>query len=616
MTVNQQMKSKMRTIERLEPRHLMASDWQNASLIRDVDASSLVTPLDALVLINDLNANGIRELPTRLAKSKQPYLDVNGDNQLTPLDVLVVVNAINSLGERQPAVVGGLSPASDPNSNGVVLVDAITINGQTLAGAVVKISFVGSDNTSPSVVADADGRFTSRLPVAEGLQTVRISACDDLGRFAEKTFDVRRGNTIQDWNASALNIVRQWTTTSNDPYQGRIVPSQPPMVARNLAMIHAAMFDGANAVSGKYDGYRVDLPPQVGASESAAAAAAAFEVAKSLYPAVDEIAVWQASLNETLAQVPDGTAKTLGIELGRSVGKAILADRVNDGAKASSTYVPTTEVGKWRRTFPDFLPPLLSQWPNVRPFALASGNEFRPVPPPAVGSSEYATAVDEAMRMGGFQSSERTAEQTEIALFWADGGGTATPSGHWNSIATDVTLSQGTGLLETARTFALLNIAMADAGIASWDAKYHYDVWRPIDAIRQADQDGNAVTQGDPNWIPLLKTPPFPAYTSGHSTFSGAASAVLMQLFGNDVPFKSSSDGHLAAEQRPLDPSQIVTRSFNSFEDAAEEAGLSRIYGGIHFRFDNSAGLLLGNRVGAAVVSRLFLRNTSNRLSF
>ena len=377
------------------------------------------------------------------------------------------------------------------------------------------------------------------------------------------------------------------------------------MVARNFAMIHAAMFDAANAVTGKYDGYRVDLPPQIGASESAAAAAAAFEVAKSLYSAVDEIAVWQASLNETLAQVPDGQAKTLGIELGRSVGKAILADRVNDGAKASSTYAPTTEVGKWRRTFPDFLPPLLSQWPNVRPFALASGNEFRPAPPPAVGSSEYAAAVDETMRMGGFQSSERTAEQTEIALFWADGGGTATPPGHWNSIATDVTLSQRASLLETARTFALLNIAMADAGIASWDAKYHYDVCRPIDAIRQADQDGNTGTVVDSLWIPLLKTPPFPTYTSGHSTFSGAASAVLTSLFGNEVAFDSKSDGHLAAEQRPLDPSQIVTRHFASFNDAAIEAGRSRIYGGIHFSFDNIAGRTLGDQVGTAVIARL-----------
>ncbi len=599
------MKPRQRTIERLESRHLMAGDWQNASLMRDVDNSSLVTPLDVLLLINNLNTDGSRELPSRSQHTGVPFYDVNGDNFVTPLDALIVINAINNFSDRQPTVVGGLAPASDPNNNGVVLSSNVTINGQSLANSIVTVSLDASDSIPRSIVADAEGRFSFELPVAEGLQTVRLSARDDLGRHSDKTFEVRRGNTIQDWNASALDIVRQWTTTSNDPYQGRIVTAQPPLVARNLAMIHTAMFDAANAVTGQYHAYRVDLPPQVGASASAAAAAAAFEVAKSLYSAVDEIAVWQASLDETLAQVPDGTAKTLGIELGQRVGKAILADRVNDGAKGSSTYAPTTEIGKWRRTFPDYLPPLLSQWPKVKPFALASGDEFRPAPPPAIGSPEYASAVNEAMRQGGFQNSQRTPEQTEIALFWADGGGTATPPGHWNSIATDVTLKQRTSLLETARSFALLNIAMVDAGIASWDAKYHYDLWRPIDAIRQADQDGNAGTIGDASWIPLLKTPPFPTYTSGHSTFSGAASAVLTSLFGDQFAFDSTSDGHLAAEQRPLDPSQIVTRHFTSFNQAAEEAGLSRIYGGIHFDFDNTVGRSLGDRVGRAVLERL-----------
>jgi hypothetical protein len=146
---------------------------------------------------------------------------------------------------------------------------------------------------------------------------------------------------------------------------------------------------------------------------------------------------------------------------------------------------------------------------------------------------------------------------------------------------------------------------LADAGIASWDAKYHYDVWRPIDAIRQADQDGNAATTSESNWIPLLKTPPHPAYTSGHSTFSGAASAVLASLFGDATSFASQTDGHAAPEQRPLDASQIVTRRFDSFTQAAEEAGMSRIYGGIHFNFDNTAGLKLGREVATATLARL-----------
>lgn len=507
----------------------------------------------------------------------------------------------------QPTVVGGVAPASDPNNNGVVLSPSITIQGQTLANSVVTMSVVGDDSVSQSMTSDGEGRFSVALTLSRGLQTVRLSARDELGRQSTKTLEVRHGNTIQDWNASVLNIVRQWTTTSNDPYPGRIVTAQPPMVARNLAMIHSAMFDAANAVTGQYDGYRVDLSEQTDASEGAAAAAAAFEVAKSLYSAVDEIAVWQASLQETLVQIPDSPAKTLGVALGQRVGQAILADRVNDGTKSSSIYEPSSAVGAWRRTFPDYLPPLLPQWPNVKPFALEHGDSLRPEPPPSITSVEYQTAVDEVMRMGGFHSSERTAEQTEIALFWADGGGTATPPGHWNSIATDVTIEQSTDLLETARTFALLNIAMADAGIASWDAKYHYGVWRPIDAIRQADQDGSLETQGDPTWIPLLKTPPFPSYTSGHSTFSGAASAVLTHLFGSHVTFYSQSDGHGAAEQRPLDPSQIVTRHFTSFSQAAEEAAQSRIFGGIHFRFDDLAGRNLGEQIGAFVTERLLL---------
>jgi len=241
----------------------------------------------------------------------------------------------------------------------------------------------------------------------------------------------------------------------------------------------------------------------------------------------------------------------------------------------------------------------------VKPFALTSASEFRPAPPPALDTPEYAAAVDQVMRNGGHQSSQRTVEQTEIALFWADGDGTATPPGHWNRIATDVTLAKRTNLLETARTFALMNIAMADAGIASWDAKYHYDVWRPIEAIRQADQDGNAATISELTWIPLLKTPPFPTYTSGHSAFSGAAGTVLASLFGDATSFESETDGHLAPEQRPLDASQIVTRHFDSFTHAADEAGMSRIYGGIHFNFDNTAGLQLGRKVGAATLARL-----------
>jgi len=599
------MKRIQRTIEQLESRQLLASDWQNLSLIRDVDRSGLVTSLDALILVNAINESGIRDLPPRPVASTEPHCDVNGDGSLTPLDVLIVINAINRLDDHQPTIVGGMSPESDPNNNGVVLTDRVAIRGQTLAHSSVKFSIESKNDSVATIVSDDQGMFTFDLPVAEGLQTVRMKATDDLGRQSELKLDVRRGNTIQDWNAAALDIVRQWTTTSNDPYPNRIVPSQPPMVARNLAMIQTAMFDAVNAVTGKYTGYVFQTTPQPNASENAAAASAAFEVAKVLYRASDELAVWQASLSETLSQETDATARDSGVSLGKLAAQAILAARNNDGVQSKSSYTPTNTVGRWQRTFPDYQPPLLAQWSNVKPFALTSASEFRSAPPPAMDSPEYAVAVDEVMRNGGHQSSQRTVEQTEIALFWADGGGTATPPGHWNRIATDVTLAKQTNLLETARAFALMNIALADAGIASWDAKYHYDFCRPIDAIRQADQDGNAATTSESTWIPLLKTPPFPAYTSGHSTFSGAASAVLASLFGDATSFASQTDGHAAPEQRPLDASQIVTRQFDSFTQAAEEAGMSRIYGGIHFNFDNTAGLKLGREVATATLARL-----------
>jgi membrane-associated phospholipid phosphatase len=186
--------------------------------------------------------------------------------------------------------------------------------------------------------------------------------------------------------------------------------------------------------------------------------------------------------------------------------------------------------------------------------------------------------------VGGVGGAARTRDQTEVALFWADGEGTVTPPGHWNRIAGGVAAARGLPLVEAARLFALLNAAMADAAVVCWDCKFRFDVWRPVTAVREAD----------PTWAPLLPTPPFPAYTSGHSSFSGAAAAVLAASFGADeVPFATTSDGLPG-----------VTRSFRSFSAAAGEAGMSRIYGGIHWSFDNTAGLACGREVGAAVVRR------------
>jgi hypothetical protein len=496
-----------------------------------------------------------------------------------------------------------LSPNSDPDGNGVVLVPQVTIIGQSLPNVSVHATIEGDAETREAqLVADASGRFQFIADVAPGLNTLHIEAVNRLGESLVVERTIRYGDVILDWNASLLNVIRDWTTLSNDPYPNRIVTERPPVAARSLAMVHAAMYDAVNAIEGTHEPYFVDIVAPAGASPIAAAAAAAQRVASQLYREPDELAVFNAAFAEALATVPDGSAETLGIELGRQVGDAILAWRSTDGSGAHVPYTPGTEPGNWDRTFPDVLPPLLPQWPQVTPFAMTSGSQFRPAESPDLESAEYAAALEEVMQLGGLNSTERTAEQTEIALFWGDGGGTFTPPGHWNQIASDVAFTRSNSLADNARLFALLNIAQADAGICSWDAKYAYNLWRPIDAIRRGNTDGNSDTPGDPTWTPLLKTPPFPTYTSGHSTFSGAADIILTSFFGANVQFSTLADGHNGFTQRPLSDQQITTRTFDSFAEAADEAGRSRIYGGIHFQFDNTAGLAAGRAIGTYII--------------
>lgn len=283
-----------------------------------------------------------------------------------------------------------------------------------------------------------------------------------------------------------------------------------------------------------------------------------------------------------------------GLALGASVAAEILAARADDGGTAVVTHAEGSEPGQWRPTGPAFAAALLPQWPAVDPFVIPSGDAFRPDPPPALNGPEYAAALNEVLVLGSAESSVRTADQTEIARFWADGGGTATPPGHWNAIAEDLSRSRHESVGRSARTFALLNLSLADAAIACWDSKYAYDLWRPITAAAEAETAGNPATAAESNWSPLIATPPFPSYVSGHSTFSGAAATVLSALYGDHVRFRTTSDGLPG-----------VTRAFSSFQEAAAEAGRSRIYGGIHFGFDDTEGQELGRRVAEEVLGRM-----------
>jgi hypothetical protein len=372
-------------------------------------------------------------------------------------------------------------------------------------------------------------------------------------------------DVVTDWNDAALDAIRAGNTA-------------PPIASRSLAILHTSIYDAVNGIARTHERYLVPGVAPRSASRPAAASAAAHRALVNLFPA--SRSSFDSLHAAILAGIPDGPHKRAGIIWGEFVANVILAARANDGSNAVVAPPGGSGPGVWVPTPPAFLPYLLPQWGFVRPFGLDSSSQFRPPGPPAFDSQQYATDYEEVKQLGAAVGSTRTDDQTEIALFWADGGGTETPPGHWNSIAQTIAEAQGSTLEENARLFALLNIAMADAAICAWDAKYTFNFWRPVTAI--------AFAEPELHWMSFIVTPPFPDYTSGHSTFSAAAATVIPLFFGTeDLPFTTGSD---------FLPG--VFRSFATCVDAAEEAALSRIYGGIHFRSASEDGLQSGTSIG------------------
>jgi len=391
----------------------------------------------------------------------------------------------------------------------------------------------------------------------------------------------RSGNPVTDWNTTLLDAVR---TAS----------SAPPLASRNMAMVHAAIYDSVNSISKKYSPYRVSIDAPAGASEEAATAAAAHRTLVGLYPA--QAGKFDAALQSSLAKIPDGKAKQDGIALGQQVADQIISSRNTDGITKVVQYTPKTDLGSWTPTPPALAAALAPQWPQVTPFAMTSGSQFRPPGPPALEGAKYAEEVNYVKEIGKSDSLTRTPDQTAIAKFWGNGAGTFTPPGHWNQIAQNASALGGKSLEDSARLFALLNMALADAAISCWDAKYEYNLWRPVTAIRQADTDNNPNTTADPQWQPLLTTPPFPEYMSGHSTFSGAADAVMSSVFGSDFGFADRGDQSVNS-----------LRTYENFSQAADESGMSRIFGGIHFMSANVDGLSSGRNLGNYVVENFLV---------
>jgi hypothetical protein len=392
---------------------------------------------------------------------------------------------------------------------------------------------------------------------------IKLLSCSASTAFLVGT--LAHADVITDWNNAALDAIRAGSTA-------------PPIASRSLAILHVSIYDAVNGIARTHEPYLVQSGVAASASREAAASAAAHEALVDLFPA--SASSFDALHAAILVTIPDGPQKAAGIVWGEFVANQILAARANDGSDAVVPPLGGSGPGVWIPTPPAYRPYLLPQWGFVTPFAMSSSSQFRPPGPPPLDSERYAADYEEVKALGAAIGSTRTEEQTEIALFWADGAGTETPPGHWNSIAQTIATAQSNTLEENARLFALLNMATADAAICAWDAKYTFHFWRPVTAI--------AFVEPELNWMSFIVTPPFPDYVSGHSTFSGAAAAVLALFYGTeDLPFTIGSD---------FLPG--VYRSFPTCLDAAQEAAVSRLYGGIHFRSANEDGLQAGISIG------------------
>ncbi|HEV2845032.1 MAG TPA: vanadium-dependent haloperoxidase [Thermoanaerobaculia bacterium] len=385
-----------------------------------------------------------------------------------------------------------------------------------------------------------------------------------------------RADVITDWNEILLQAIR-------------VDKTSPPKASRAMAIMNVAIYDAVNGLVGGYTPLIYAAEAPAGALPDVAAAAAARKVLVTLFPA--QTPTFDAAFDAFYNAIPNSQAKSDGATWGLVVGDRILTRRADDHSGDTVDYFVPTGGSWWAPTAPAFASALLPNWPLVTPWTMTSGSQFRQDPPPVPGSAEYTRAFIEVRRLGRVDSPVRTAEQTQIALFWADGSGTATPPGHWILIAIGLSEEKHLSLIENARLFALLGITLADAAVVSWDHKYHYSIWRPITGIQNADIDGNPHTTAEKTWGSLLPTPPFPSYTSGHSTFSASAAKILELFFGTDaIAFSTTSDALPG-----------VTRTFTSLSKAAEEAGQSRVYGGIHWQFDNQAGLASGRALAQHV---------------
>ena len=460
-------------------------------------------------------------------------------------------------------------------------------------------------------------------------------APQDLKHLPRHGFD--RASVVRHWNQVAVDA-SGFDHTPIAPEETRVFGEQlgPGRAARAMAIVHLAIFEVVNAIEGDFKSY-VGLPhAKLGTSMQVGVAQAAHDTLAALFPS--QAPSFDTVLAEELTGIPEGRLKANGIALGKRAASAILAARANDGSqrpepRVGVEFLTSNDPGKWRQDPISMIPLALgAYWGEVKPFVLERADQFRAPVPPRIDSADYAAAYNEVKSLGGdgvVTPTTRTAEQTQIGIFWAYDGtpSLCAPPRLYNQLTMEIAHKMGTDAdaLELARLLALVNVAMADAGIAIWESKFYYQYWRPVTGIRESDEDtgpsglgdGNPATTGDRTYSPLGApasnltgpnfTPPFPAYPSGHAGFGGALFEILRHYYKTDrIRFSFVSDEFNgvtrdnAGNVRP-----VVERSFSSLSQAEEENGQSRIYLGIHWAFDKTEGIAQGRRVADYVFKNM-----------
>jgi hypothetical protein len=418
-------------------------------------------------------------------------------------------------------------------------------------------------------------RTTRRDLIKLGLATTAILAGASLpGAALAAPRSARQLSLLT--SATSTDKVIEWTRIL------RPLGPNPFILSRNAAMMHLAIFEAVNSIVGTYHPYLGTIVAPAGASPEAAAVAAAHHTLVNLYPA--STALLDQARDGSLATIPDGQSKSDGLAVGVAAANAILALRAGDGVAGANSvpYTPGTAPGDWQPTPPGFVSPFMVGWGQVSTFGVVDGTQFRCEPPPELQTGKYARDFNEVKNVGSINSTARPPDRHNVSIFYA---GTS-PTSAFGETACQVSAAQGKSLAENAQIFALLNMAIADALITSMAGKFYYNLWRPVTAIRAADTDGNSQTAKDATWLPLNTTPPYPTHPGNYSSVACAAREVLEAAFG-----KSGHDYTLVS-------SVGVPLTYSAFKQMSDDVYDARIYGGIHFRFEQDAGEWIGARVG------------------